>query len=162
MVVNFSPREPKPKIEGFYRVSNEGKIALKFTDVQVAVDRDKKIVREDLRKAILHYCQQRFPDRDTSAIVSLIPEAVFEEAKGGIMVTGHVLRPGLVPMKDGLTLWQAIQAAGGVTEWGSVRSVVIVREKKTIKYDITKFESLRTLLKPGDVVNITDRTWLVK
>ena len=160
MVVNFIPRESKSKIDGFYRVSEEGKISLKFTDVQIAVDREEKDVRKDLGKAIQHYCLSKFPDRNSFPDVCLIPEAVFEQAQGGIMVTGQVLRPGIVPMKEGLTLYQAVQAAGGVTEWGSLRFVGIVRDKRTIDCDLTKKEFMKTLLKAGDVVNIANRSYV--
>ena len=63
VVVNFIPQECKAKVDGFYRVSKEGKLSFSFMDVQIAVDRDIEAVRVDLRKAIQHYCHQNFPDR---------------------------------------------------------------------------------------------------
>jgi len=57
-------------------------------------------------------------------------------------------------MKDGLTVYQAIQAAGGATEFSTMRHVAILRENKIIDCDLTKVEFMKTILKSGDLVNV--------
>lgn len=154
VVVNFVPRECKAKIDGFYRVSKEGKLSFSILNVQVAVDRDINIVREDLRTAIQHYCFQKFPNRDAFPDFDIIPEAEVKKTGNGVIVMGQARKPGVIPMKDGLTVWQAVQAAGGATEFSTMRQVAILRREKIIDCDFTKGESRKTLLEPGDLVNV--------
>jgi len=40
-------------------------------------------------------------------------------------IKGEINRPGTYPLRDGLTLNEAIQIAGGVTEMGSINSVSV-------------------------------------
>jgi len=154
IIVNFVPREFKPTVDGFYRVSKEGTISLSFTDTEISVDRNIGTARENLIKAIGQHCRQKFPDRDMFPDIDLIPEAVIKAADNGVMVVGHVRRPGLIPMREGLTLFQAIQAAGGPTETSSLRFVGIVRENRTIDCNLIRVEDANTPLKPGDIVSI--------
>jgi protein involved in polysaccharide export with SLBB domain len=154
VVVNFVPPECKAKIDGFYRVSKEGKLSVSFLNVQVAVDRDIQIVREDLRTATQRYCHQNFPKRDAFPDFDIIPEADVKKTGDGVIVMGQARKPGVIPMKDRLTVWQAVQAAGGATEFSTTRHVTILRKEKIIDCDFTKGESRNTLLERGDLVNV--------
>lgn len=42
-------------------------------------------------------------------------------------ISGEVNRPGTYPLKDGLTLSEAIQIAGGITDMGSINSVAVTK-----------------------------------
>ena len=160
VVVNFVPRECKAKVDGFYRVSKEGKVSFSFMDVQIAVDRDIEAVRVDLRKAIQHYCQQNFPTRGAFPDFEIVPEVDVKKAGDGVMIMGQARKPGVIPMKDGLTVHQAVQAAGGATNFSTTRHVAILRENKVIDCDLTKGESMKTLLKSGDLVYVPRKCFI--
>ncbi len=160
IIANHIPRKCKPAVDGFYRVSKDGTITLKFNNAQILVNKDIQSIREDLTEQIRPYCREKFPDLTVIADVDLIPESLIEAAVDGVIVTGRVSRPGPIPINEGLTLWQAIQAAGGVTEFASLRFISIVREMKTIDCDLTKIEFMKTPLMAGDIINIASRNYV--
>ena len=57
-------------------------------------------------------------------------------------------------MKDGLTVWQAIQAAGGPNEFSTFRHVAILRKHRVMDCHLTTVEGLKTLLQSGDLIMI--------
>lgn len=73
-----------------------------------------------------------------------------------IFVTGEVANKGNYQYRDGLTLWQAIVAAGDVTPYAS-NKVKLVRNGVAQKYDIRKIKrnvSENPVLMPGDIVEV--------
>lgn len=154
VVVNFVPKECKKKIDGLYRVSKEGKISFPFMDVPMDVDRDAKIVRQELHGAIQHYCRTKFPDQRAFPDFDMIPETDVDKAGDGVIVTGQARKPGVFPMRDGLKVYQALYDAGGPTEFATMRHVTILRKGKVVDNDLTKVASMNILLKSGDFVNV--------
>lgn len=70
-------------------------------------------------------------------------------------VSGHVARPGAVRYDEGMTVFQAINEAGGATERGSLGKVKIVRlvdgQRKEFK------AKLSDLVQPGDNIVVPER-----
>ena len=54
-------------------------------------------------------------------------------------IKGEIARPGTYPLRDGLTLNEAIQIAGGVTEIGSINSVSVTKILISIDEDGNQF-----------------------
>ena len=79
-----------------------------------------------------------------------------------LQVNGAVRSPGLVEFYDGITLGQAVQAAGGLNQGAKPKEVVIKRQStgdkpEVIKVnydDVMKGYRGETVLKPGDVVEV--------
>jgi polysaccharide export outer membrane protein len=78
-----------------------------------------------------------------------------------IYAIGKVTRPGPYPLAPGMTVMQALSAAGGFTEWADTKNVMIVRKeggKETQLHfnykEFTSGENLQQniLLKPGDTL----------
>lgn len=72
-----------------------------------------------------------------------------------IFVTGQAARPAALKFVDGITVQDALQLAGGVSERGSLKRLKIVRfeggKRKEIKAQMTD------VLKPGDTLNVGER-----
>jgi protein involved in polysaccharide export with SLBB domain len=85
---------------------------------------------------------------------------------GKVIVSGKVKSPGVLPMSDGLTAIEAINRAGGLAEFGSLKGVRVVREGKTgsevLTLDLTAVlegdRSQDVELADGDIV-IVPRRW---
>jgi protein involved in polysaccharide export with SLBB domain len=152
VVVTYVPADYKEKIDGFHTASKEGKISFPFMNVEIAADKDINEVREDLTKAIARHHYLKFPNRSVFPGVNIISDSDVKRVSGGLSVMGQTRRPGTVQVSDGLTVFQAIQATGGCTEWGSMRKVAVFRSKKLIYCDFTKAESFKILSNPGDIV----------
>ena len=54
------------------------------------------------------------------------------QAAGGVKINGEVKNPQVIPLTDGMTLMQAIQQAGGVSDFANRDAVSIVRGGKDI------------------------------
>ena len=72
-------------------------------------------------------------------------------------VSGMVVQPCTIPLTEGLTLGQAIEKAGGATEFASPKRVVIYRDGRQAAYDRTDERTLAIQLKRGDSVQVSGR-----
>lgn len=76
-------------------------------------------------------------------------------------ITGAVRNRGSFPFRDGITLWQAIVAAGDMTDFAG-KKVKLIRGGVTETYDIRRIKSGRSKdphLLPRDIVEVLE-TWL--
>jgi polysaccharide export outer membrane protein len=82
-------------------------------------------------------------------------DTIFVPKAERVWVVGQVRNSGGIPFEDGMTVFQAISAAGGITEKGSNSRIEIIRiedgKRKTLDAKQTD------LLKPGDQVNVRAR-----
>jgi len=75
-----------------------------------------------------------------------------------VSVGGFVKRPGPVPFMRGMTLFQAISAAGGETAFGSIKRVALYRNGKKHVYDLRKQAHMQLRVYPGDSINVPQKT----
>ena len=73
-----------------------------------------------------------------------------------ISVGGQVNRAGVVPFRKGITVVQALQAAGDRTPFGG-RNITIFRGKKMIRLDYRKPEHKNFELLPDDTLSVEQR-----
>lgn len=82
-------------------------------------------------------------------------DIVFIPRAAQVFVTGQAARPASFKYVDGMTVQDALQLAGGISERGSIKRLKIVRfeagKRKEIKAQLTD------LLKPGDTLNVGER-----
>lgn len=84
-----------------------------------------------------------------SVNINLIPNSRFVSIGGGVRA------PQRLPWTADLTLSSAIQIAGGLSDWGTMKGVRLIRDKHVTVYDARKFDkdpSLDPKLLPGDQV----------
>ena len=75
------------------------------------------------------------------------------------VVGGQVRRPGPVVVQGKTTLYAAIQAAGGPTEFGAMRRVKVIRDGKTTVYDLRKDEAKLVEVEPDDTIEVPQKNW---
>ena len=97
---------------------------------------------------------------DPQVIVSV------REYAGKIVILGEVKHPGIYPLREGLTVLNACQLAGGLTDFASTRRVRILRledgRPKPIEIDLGRVKSGKiedVALRSGDRIEIP-RRWL--
>jgi len=90
-----------------------------------------------------------------------VPVIVKESRSQVIYTVGKLLRPGPYPLAPGMTVMQALSAAGGFAEWADPKSIMIVRReggKETqLRFNYKEFTSgenlqQNILLNPGDTI----------
>lgn len=106
-----------------------------------------EIIRVDLKDLQAGKLSQNVELRDNDTIVVPLAEL--------IDVTGEVKSPGPYPIRKGMTVRQALSAAGGITERGSDRRIKATRTRdgKPTQIDL----KLDDLVQPGDTIVVGQR-----
>jgi polysaccharide biosynthesis/export protein len=108
----------------------------------------------ELKKAIADKLQNFVTAPEVTVIVK-------ESRSQVVYAIGKLTRPGPYPLAPGMTVMQALSAAGGFTEWADTKNILIVRReggKETqLRFNFKEFtagEKLEQniLLKPGDTL----------
>jgi hypothetical protein len=58
-----------------------------------------------------------------------------------------------------MTLHQAVQAAGGATEFGSLKRAKLYRDGKVQTYDLIDPESMLIQIEPDDTIEVPQKNW---
>lgn len=149
------PAEEKGRIDGAYRVAENGTINMPFVGAVRAAG-----MRPEALAAILEarYRDAQIYRTPTFQVVADVEGAALDEAV--VHLGGQVGRPGPVKFQRGLTLWQAIQAAGGPTPFGTLKRVKVLRAGKQRQYDVTQLQFMQIPLEPSDTIEVPQkRPW---
>jgi polysaccharide export outer membrane protein len=82
-------------------------------------------------------------------------DTVFVPRASNVFVFGHVRNPGSYPIGQGTTVLQALSLAGGVSEYGAVNRIKIVRLVGGAEREIKV--KLNALVQPGDTIVVPAR-----
>lgn len=151
ITISNVPATDQNQISGIYSVSEMGLINMPFIGaVQAAGVRESELAK-DLQS---RYRTQEIYNQPTVAV----------SATGcrltcglGVTVGGQVSRPGQVPFAKDMTLWSAIQAAGGATAFGSLRRVTLFRDGKATEHNMETVEGRSICLESNDTIEVPER-----
>ncbi len=152
ITIQSVPSEEKGRIDGNYPVSEAGTINMPFIgNVHAAGLRN-----EDLASAI----QSRYRNAGiyTNPTIQVISDIVNKINEQTVVIGGQVRASGPKAYTRGLTLYQAIQAAGGATEFGSMKRVKLFRGGRQTVYDLTKAQFMTVLVAPNDTIEVPAKT----
>ncbi len=89
--------------------------------------------------------------------IELLPnDTIYFPKAANIYVTGYVFRPGPIRYQEGLTVFQALTLAGGVTDKGSQSKVKIIRVVDGKPTEV-KGAKLTDVLQPEDTIKVPER-----
>ncbi len=149
------PMEEKGRIDGAYPVSENGTINMPFIGQVRAVGMKPEALAAALEAG---YRNAKIYRNPTFQVVANIEGRELDAAV--VHLGGQVGKAGPVPYNRGLTLWQAIQAAGGPTPFGTMKRVSILRAGKIKTYDVTQIQFMQIPLEPNDSITIPQkRPW---
>ena len=154
ITISGVPLEDQQQINNTYPVSQTGTINLPHIGVMQA----SGLSPMGLAKRI----EAAFKSREiytTPAVNVMANDARMKEKK--VHVGGYVRRPGPVPFTEGMTVWQALQAAGGENEFGAINRVELFsssgkRRVLNLKEDNNKHSRVRE----NDSINVPQKNWL--
>lgn len=146
------PAEDKAKIDADYPVSEEGTINLPFVGKINVTGKTPEQISRDLEKAYVD--AQIYMEPTVSVTPGLIQDPVSEV----IHIGGQVGRPGPIDFAEGMTLWKAIEAAGGATEFGSLKRVKLYRDGKQTIHDMTNKDHLSIPLNANDTIEVPEKS----
>jgi protein involved in polysaccharide export with SLBB domain len=149
------PSEEKGRIDSSYPVSEKGTINLPF----IGTIRAAGMSAEGLAIAIqnAYKSAEIYNDPTIQVFSTTLGGAVENEM---VHLGGQVRKTGPLAFQKHLTIYQAIQAAGGATEFGSLKRVKLFRKGKTQTYDVTNDQFKNVPLEPDDTLEIPQKNWI--
>lgn len=154
ITISGVPTEEKTRFDVIYPVSESGMINMPF----IGKVRAAGLKAEDLATTLQEkYKEAQIYTNPTFQVIDSDAKRIDEQL---VIVGGFVRRPGPTPFFDKMTLWQAIQAAGGANEFGSMNRVELTRNGKVTKYDVTEPENAQIRLRPSDAINVPQKNWI--
>ncbi len=149
------PAEEKGKIDALYPVSQNGTVNLPFIGKMRAAGMSPEALSAAIQSA---YRSAQIYTSPTIQVISTTEGGGVREEM--VHIGGQVRRPGPAKYNNNLTIYQAIQAAGGATEFGSLKRVKLYRGGKTQTFDLTNPQFMRVPLRPDDTIEVPQKNWL--
>jgi protein involved in polysaccharide export with SLBB domain len=154
IMISGVPAEEKSRIDSIYPVSESGMINMPFIGQVKAAGLRAEQLAESLQA---HYKSAQIYRNPTFQVIDSSAKRIEEQQ---VVVGGFVRAPGPKPYNQNLTLWQAIQAAGGANEFGSMKRVKLTRRGSMKQYDATKAQFQQIPLEPDDTIEVPQKDWL--
>ena len=139
----------QPELSGEFAVSAEGTLQHPlFSEVRV-VGASRAVIRQRLRDALTPYV------RDPSFVFDYLYR---------VAVTGEVRLPNLIALSPETTLGQAIATAGGVTEFGRLDRVRLIREGHEVVVNLQAPDAAVAAMRvrSGDQIRVPRRTSVLR
>ena len=153
ITISNVPPEDKSTVNGTYPVSDSGMINMPMIGQVRAAGLSNSALQSSLEG--LYRSRGIYTNPTIQVLVTSQNSGVAAET---VTLGGFVRSPGPVPFAKELTLWQAIQAAGGPTEFGSMRRVKVFRDGNQKTYDVTKAQFMAIPLQRNDTIEIPQKT----
>ena len=142
------------RINGTYPVSDAGYVRLWQIGNIKAAGVDSAALGQKIEAA---YRSAQIYTSPTIQVLSDSSDRLVEQI---ITVGGKVRAPGAKGWQDGMTLYQAVMAAGGATEFGALNRVKLYRNGKVYTYDLTKGNHKLLKLYANDTIDVPQKNWL--
>jgi len=147
------PAQEKSSIDATYPVSDAGTINMPHLGLVRAAGVRSEALALDLQN---RYKAAGIYTNPTIQVISTAEDGTINQQQ--VFIGGQVRRSGPVPFSNDLTLWQAVQAAGGPTEFGSMKRVKLIRGGAQKTYDLTVPEFMKVPLRPNDAIDVPQKT----
>ena len=96
----------------------------------------------------------------TSPTIQILADSSDKLTQQLITVGGKVRAPGPKPFSRNMTLYDAVMAAGGPTEFGAINRVKLYRNGKAFTYDLTQGAHKLLKVYPRDTIDVPQKNWL--
>lgn len=145
------PSEEMSRVNNTYPVSEGGYIRMPF----IGNVRAAGLSPNGLANSIeARYKSAQIYTNPTVQVFATSDETVAELI---VTVGGYVRSPGPVKYNRGLNLYNAVQAAGGATEFGSMYRVKVIRGGNLRQYNLMETEAKGVLLQPNDTIEVPQK-----
>jgi len=150
------PAGEQAMVAGVYPVSQSGTINLPIINLRV---RAAGMSPEALATSIQNIYKSRQIYTNPTIQVFATGESTGVKQQM-VHIGGQVQSPGPKSYTKGLTIYQAIQAAGGATPFGSLKRVILYRRGKSQTLDVSEAKFMRIPLEPDDTIEVPQKNWL--
>lgn len=145
--------EEQQKISGVYRVGESGAVRLPMLDNLVSA---RGLTPEGFARAAENaYKQAGIYSRPAIEVETV--QGKDQQGVAVVSVSGQVRRGGESPFRKGMTVIQAIDAAGGRNDFGG-RNLYLIRDGKQTCLDFNNLAHKNIVLKPGDSIQVEQQS----
>jgi len=95
----------------------------------------------------------------TSPTFQVISQSDDQVVAKTFTVGGQVRQPGPKPYRDGVTLFEAVQAAGGATPFGAMNRVKLFRGGKMKVYNLKNDKTKAIRIYADDTIEVPQKKW---
>jgi polysaccharide export outer membrane protein len=148
------PQDEQSRINGTYPVAASGMINMPFIGQVRAAGLMPMALAKSLEAAY------KAADIYTTPTFNVLADNRDRLSERQVVVGGDVRRPGPVPLVNGMTIWQAIQAAGGENEFGSIRRVKLFRGGKVRELDLRQNQFKSLPVEESDSIEVPRQNWI--
>lgn len=145
------PSEDAAKVSGDYRVNERGEVRPPLLEGGV-----RCVGLTPLQLAERMEASYRNAGIYQKPRVEVVAAKAVEADGARISVGGSVRRSGPVPFRGGLTVLQAIDAAGGRDEFGS-RNIFLIRKGRQYCLDFKQLAHLNIVVEPDDSLQVDQK-----
>lgn len=145
------PPEERARIDGIYPVGESGSINMPYIGMVRAAGLRPEVLSVNIQNA---YKQAGYYRNPTIQVIASSADTIDEQV---VHVGGHVRQTGPVKYIQGLTLYQAVQAARGASEFGSMKRVKLFRGGNQRQYDLTRAQDMNVILQPNDTIEVPQK-----
>lgn len=154
ITVQGVPPSEAARLNGTYPVSDGGYITMwEVGDIRAA-GVDSAVLGKRIAAA---YKAAEIYTNPTFQVISDSSDIIKQQI---VTIGGKVRNPGPKPYQKGMTLFEAVAAAGGPTEFGAKNRVRLYRNKKVYTYDLGRAEHKMLLVYPNDIIDIPAKNWI--
>ncbi len=148
------PADQKAMVDETYPISEEGSINLPFVGELPAAGKSSGQLSKEIQKAYRDGGIFKNP-----VIQVLANKEDINPQEQRVHIGGQVRNPGPKPFRDGFTVFQAVQAAGGATEFGAMNRVVLYRNGKPKEIDLKTVDGKAVVAKSDDTIEVPRKNW---
>jgi len=150
------PATEQQRISGQYVVDGSGNVFLPL--LKSGIKASGLTSSSLARKIEAAYRSAEMYQNPRITVISTKDAAAGEIDRQIVSIGGFVKAPGPKPYMRGMTLFQAVSAAGGETAFGSLKRVELHRNGKKYVYNLKTAAHMRVKVYPGDSINIPQKT----
>ncbi len=152
------PAEEQAKIDGQYVVNGSGQVFLPMLDKGVSA---AGVTSSELARRIeIEYKSAGIYTNPRVTILTAEDTAKENTLNTKTLTVGGSVRsPGPSPFREGMTLYDAVQAGGGATEFGAINRVKLLRSGKMREYDLKVDANKLIPVYPDDAIEVPQKNW---
>ncbi len=151
------PAEQAAQIDASYPISETGLINLPFVGQMKAEGLEAGQLAMKIQKG--YKDAEIFNNAVIQVVANGGQDNIVEEL---VHLGGQVRAPGPRPFRKGLTVFQAVQAAGGATEFGAMNRVVLFRNGKQQVIDLGTADGKAVVTQPDDTIEVKQKNFFNK
>lgn len=148
------PQEECARVNGMYTVSESGYITMPFINNVRAAGLSPTALGSSIAAA---YRSAQIYTNPNVQVQSSSAEAIEKQM---VHLGGAVRKTGPVEFTQGMTIYQAVQAAGGPTEFGAINRVQLLRGGNVRTLDLKMTTFMNFPLQLNDTITVPEKNWL--